>query len=301
MNPSESTPQIDVGAVNVDHVNMPAGAGAAKSNAAQTWTALTPVLTILISTIAMLLTFFGQMAQVKQASMATKVEAQQARESVAAAAQQKEDSDWRQAVEKVSITGESSAITAYEMESFLSSPRYGGQARSIAVAASPVIADAFEFDSAFFVLLGQTNEGNQGDLLNVARSVSNHVRDLHRAAMVARPGRSVPKDGSLQHFVISPEDFFVEGKETDQLKEALLELWKLDSVSSGLSSLWLGGQKARVAKPQGADLAGILFLGHDFRGLDFRSDDLTGTVFLGAMVDPALLPAGYQASAAVGP
>jgi hypothetical protein len=298
MSQSEATPQIDVQAVNVDHVNLPS---TPKSSAAQTWTALTPLLTILISTAAMLLTFFGQMAQVKQASVATKVEAQQAREAVVAAAAQKEDSDWRTAVEKVSITGESSAVTAYEMESFLSSPRYGSQARSIAVAASPVIADAFEFDSAFFVLLGQTTEGNQGDLLNVARSVSNQVRDLHSAAIRARPGRAVPKDASLRHFVASPEDFFQEGTETEQLKEALLELWKLDSVSSGLSSLWLGAQRAKVAKPQGADLAGILFLGHDFRGLDFRADDLTGAVFLGAAVDPSLLPAGYQVGSAGAP
>jgi hypothetical protein len=109
----DTTPLVDIQKAAIDHVNV---IGPTKSLSAQMWIALTPLLTVLITAVGIVFTVCFNIYQTKERS------------------QQKADSDWRSALEKVYLDQSSSAIGTFEMQSFLSDPSHRDQARSIASA-----------------------------------------------------------------------------------------------------------------------------------------------------------------------
>jgi hypothetical protein len=273
MDQAEPSPLVDVHKVDIDHVNMTA---TNRSSAAQTWIALTPLLTVLITAIGLVFTFCFQLIQNRTASL------------------EKIDSDWRAALAKVSVDKDTSAIGAFEMQSFLTDPRYGDQARSITAAVLPTVASHQEFDAAFFILVQKTNQTNQEAIITVANSLSNQLRNLYETAK--RQKKDDPKRvDTLENFVLNPDQFFSDERQSDLLKETDETTWKLDSAIGGLNSIWRGGNATPPMKPdQNTDLSGIIFYNassRDFRGIDFTPAAMSDAYFLGPCeVDPGKLP-----------
>jgi len=274
MEQAESSPLVDVHQVEIDHLNV---TGTNKSTAAQTWIALTPLLTVLITAIGLVFTFCFQLIQTRAASV------------------QKVDSDWRTALEKVSTDKQTAAIGAFEMQSFLTDAKYGDQARAIAAAILPSVASHHEFDAAFFVLVQETDQQNQAAIIAIATNISNRVRDLHEIALKEMKDNPKPIDPSLENFVLHPDQFFSEDEQSDYLKETDEETWKLDSAIGGLSSIWHGSKTTRRVKmDEDTDLSGIIFYNasfRDFRGIDFNHAIMNDVYFLGPCnVDASKLP-----------
>ena len=274
MEHAESPALVDVRQIDIDHVNV---TDTNKSVAAQTWIALTPLLTVLITAIGLVFTFCFQLIQTRTASS------------------QKVDSDWRAALEKVSTDEQTAAIGAFEMQSFLTDPKYGDQARSIAAAILPSVASHQEFDAAFFVLVQKTDQHNQVAIIAIAANVSNRVRNLHQIAL--KQLRDNPKsiDPSLENFVLHPDQFFSADEQSEYLKETDEETWKLDSAIGALTSMWHGSRTIRRLKvDDDTDLSGIIFYNaslRDFRGIDFTHATMNDAYFLGPCnIDPSKLP-----------
>ena len=152
-----TSPLVDVQKVDIDHVNV---GGTGKSSTSQTLNALTPLLTVLITAIGLVFTFCFQLVQNRTAGL------------------EKVDTDWRTAVEKISPDEKAAAAGAFEMQSFYTDRKYSDQAKTIAAVVLPSVPDKTEFDAALFELLGNTSQQNQGQIITIAKGVSDQIRDL---------------------------------------------------------------------------------------------------------------------------
>jgi len=255
-----ATPLIGVQNVDVDQMNI---AVREKAPSSFNLASLTPLLSILIAGMTMLSTSMIQIYQSHNSSA------------------QAEDSEWRQALVKISSEGENSAaIGTFEMQSFLAGERHKAQARSIAAALMPNITDKYEFDAAFFVLLRQTDQTNQTDVVGIARTLSNHLHNLYDTA-VANKGCKGSPDCTFVAFVRNPEKFYDNASQSESLRSTLSDLWRLDSVGSGLSTLWHSNQRGVSAHPGDLDLSGIVFLNNDFSNIDFSQASMDEAEFIG--------------------
>ncbi|MGC2621342.1 MAG: hypothetical protein WA414_20020 [Acidobacteriaceae bacterium] len=264
-------PLVDVQKVNIDHVNV---TGSSKSPSAQMWIAITPLLTVLITAIGIVFTLCFQIYQTREQSL------------------QKEDSDWRAALEKVSVDESTSAIGAFEMQSFLQNRRYNSEARSIASAVLPTVRNRYEFDAAFSSLLADTTQNNQRDVISIASNLSNQVRNLYSATQKQAAVGPTFNNITLEGFVLDPDQFIDDETQSGILDQALTETWELDTVIQGLSRLWLPSGHKRLAVPKDADLAGIVFLNGNFNGVDFSGADMYDSYFIGRChVENARFPA----------
>lgn len=262
------SPLVDVQKVDIDHVNV---GETGKSGTSQTLNSLTPLLTVLITAIGLVFTFCYQLVQNRTAAL------------------QKVDTDWRAAVEKISLDEDSAATGAFEMQSFFKDPKYGEQAKTIAAVVIPSVANKSEFDVSFSELLKNADQQNQGQIISIARNVSDQIRETCDGFAASEKKDSGFCDRSLANFVINPQSYFSEATQSDQIKKVLTETWKLDTVDGGLSSLW----RVRGFKPGNADLSGIIFYNNDLQGVDLRQATLDGVLFVGTCkVDGSLLPRG---------
>src|SRR5258708_28785024 len=96
---SAVSPLVGVQKVDIDHVNV-TGTSTTNSSTAQTLNALTPLLTVLITAIGFVFTFCFQLVQNHTDAL------------------QKVDTDWRAAVEKISLDEDTAANGVFEMQSF---------------------------------------------------------------------------------------------------------------------------------------------------------------------------------------
>lgn len=259
---------VDVQKVDIDQVNV-GGTSTTKSSTAQTLNALTPLLTVLITAIGLVLTSCLQLVQKHTDTL------------------QKVDTDWRAAVEKISLDEDTAANGVFEMQSFFDDSKYGEQAKTIAAAVLPSVSNTSEFDAAFFELLGYSNQRNQEQIISIARNVSNQIRESCNDFAISARKDSGFCDRSIGDFVINPQRYFSEEKQSDQIKKVLTETWKLDSVDGGQSALW---QNQRF-KPAAADLSGLIFYNTNLEGIDLTATSMDGVVFTGnCKVDMASLP-----------
>jgi hypothetical protein len=260
-------PLVEVEKVAVDHINV----GTVRSDMAQTLLALTPLLTVLITAVGIVFTLCFQFYQTREQAF------------------EKEDSDWRAALQKVSMDESSSAIGAFEMQSFLGTSKYHTQARSIAAAILPAVRNRYEFDVALGNLLDDTNAQNQTDIITVAYNLSNSIRASYAAAVRKATTPTQPVQITLQQFILDPETLLNDDTDSSQLDTAETQAWELDSVIHGLSSLWpRSGRRAHTGKglalPKHADLQGIIFLNADVTGVDFTRAAMDGSYFIGTCV-----------------
>jgi len=269
-----TSPLVDVHKVDIDHVNVGA---TGKSSISQTLNALTPLLTVLITAIGLVFTFCFQLVQNSTEGS------------------QKVDTDWRSAVEKVSPDEKVAATGAFEMQSFYTDHKYGDQAKTIAAVVLPSVPDKTEFDAAFFELLGNTSPQNQGQIITVAKGVSDDIRDLCNDFAIEEKKGPDFCDQHLADFLINPQGYYDEDTQSEQIKKVLTETWKLDSADGGLSTLWQKRTLWRkpIFKPDSADLSGIIFYNNNLKGVDLRQATVDGVLFVGTcQVDSSLLPQG---------
>jgi hypothetical protein len=271
--PSESilgsSTQVDVRSVDIDHVTV---TNPIRSTSAQTWIALTPVLSVLIAAASLVITFGFQVVQTRTASL------------------DKQDSEWRSALEHLTMDEKGAATGVLEMQSFLDNPRYGEEASSISTALLPVIPDKYQFDAAYFTLLKRERHGRHKELVSIDRLLSNELRNRWEFATSHDPGQTLA-DMSLQNFVIHPASFYNEQTQALDIEQTNSVIWKLDSTASGLSSIWQG----QILSKDEDDLTGLIFVNNDFRNVDFSKSDLHDAVFLGkCQVKPGWNPEGVE-------
>jgi hypothetical protein len=271
MDHSESAPLVGVDTVAIDHVNV---RGDSKSPGAQMWIAITPLLTVLIAAVSFVFTSGFQVYQTRQSAL------------------QEVDTEWRSSLEKVSVDNTSAAIGSFEMLSFLSDARYRPQARSIASAVLPSVGNRYEFDVAFERLLSDTDQKNQSDVITVAFNISSELRSLYSTASKQLKGDSRSNGLTLQTFVLDPTSYLDDDVNTKEVIAAAdTASWELDTVSKGLSSLWLNGKGP--AAPQAAALDHIIFMNADFSGVDFSGASMDDAYFVGSCrVENAAWPKG---------
>jgi hypothetical protein len=221
-------------------------------NLQHTWTtkvtALAPMFAAIITGLTFALTFVYQ------------------RQQAQTVAQQAEESQWRTALQKVDVNDPSqSEAGALAMTSFLDSP-YSQQARSITAALACNIRHPRVFDVVFFELFKRTQQDNQSDLLDVAKTISMRVRKTYDDL----PSTGKQKQ-TFNDFLIDPSGSFEMDKPDAYRGEQEVEAfeWELDTTSAMLFRLWTnpGGPSVK-----GADLRQIIFLNQDFRNFDSVHD-----------------------------
>jgi hypothetical protein len=118
------------------------------------------------------------------------------------------------------------------------------------------------------------------------------TRDLKGLYKTYNNNERLPEDQSFGAFLQHPRRFIDEQKHSDDLKEALIQIWELDSVSGALSTIWGGRPGDRPPVQIASDLTGgITFLNNDFRGIDFRNTNMEGVAFYGnCKVDEEKVP-----------
>jgi hypothetical protein len=274
MDQAQTSPVVDVQKVAIDNISVDSPIG---SHGAQMWIALTPVLTVLITAIGIVFTFCFQIYQTRQESL------------------QKEDSDWRSAIGQVSGGSGSSAIGAFEMQSFLSDAKYHSQARSISAAILPTIRNKYEFDVAFFGLVADTTFDTQNDIITVANNIANELRSQYAATQKILKDDPRLKSMTLEDFVMNPDSYIDDATQSEELDKVLVATWELDSVTHGLSSLW-GHSGKSFAVPKNADFSGLIFMNNDFSGIDFSGTSMKDAYFIGSCkVDANRLPSDARA------
>jgi len=251
-------PLVDVQTANVKVTES------SLSHRAQAIIALTPILTILVTAISGLGAFYLHTYEQRSISRA------------------RDDSEWRVALQKISLHEENAPIGAFEIQSFLGSPRHGRQARSIEAAILPAVLNVDEFDAAFFVLLTDTDANNQSDIISIASHLSNDIRNLHDEAIEKHCGHDgCPANIELKNFVLYPESYFHDDDQSARLGLANVKIAELESVTGGLADFWQGKGKKRKVSPQGDDLGGVIFYKGDFKGVDFTGAFLADAHFVG--------------------
>lgn len=271
MDKPQETPLVDVAKVNIDNVNV-AGAGK-RDEIAQRLIALTPLLTVLATVIGVVFTFCYQIYQTKTTS------------------NDQQDVEWHAALDKVSWNGDTPEPGAFQLVSFAEKPRYKAEARSIEATLLPQMSNKYEFDSIFFLLLKDTDNSSQLDIIAIARNESNRLRDIYAHSVMHE--KKTADNSDLERFVLNPEDFLTEDSQENDLRQALDDTWKLDSTIHGLSTLWnhSGGSGTDKIEPAEADLSGIIFLNNHFDGVDFSRASMDDTHFVGnCSVDQAKFP-----------
>lgn len=261
--PDEDSPV----AVSIDtiHVDQAVVSAAPRKSTRQTLIELTPLLSVLITAAALVTTSVLQLWQTH---------------SIAA---QKVDEEWRTALAKIS-DDQDALVGTLEMQSFLDEERYRLRAGSIIAVKLPRISDKDEFDAAFAEMPNHIDNTNQVQLINIAKSLSNDLRDAYTTVMKTEPPGNL-SDSSFEHFLVSPEDFISDGKRLDQLQSAT---WKLDSTTRGLQKIWTRKGMTTHLTPEKMDLSEIVFYGAekpiDFTGVSFRGANLDHSEFVGRCI-----------------
>ena len=196
---------------------------------------------------------------------------------------------WRNALEKVSMEDKQAVVGTLEMQTFFGDKEYGKQARAIAAVLLPRVSDPSAFDTALYQMRNGSRSLNELHYATMARTITSSLHNLYVLAKGSRTADQLPPDSSFENFVQHPEAFVQGTAEADWLERAQGETWKLDSVSNILSDSWKQSNTHAIASSM--DLSGIIFSGHDFSGIDFRAVDMEGSSFVGSCkVDPQALP-----------
>jgi hypothetical protein len=255
------------GTVNVGniHVDKAVVTNPRPKDERQAWLQMTPLLSVLITGIALITTSALQVWQTHTSAL------------------QKTDDDWRTALSKIS-DDQDPVVGSLEMETFLSVVKYRERAGTIIAVKVPKIADKEEFDAVFAVLPERTDKFNQLNLIAVARTITSNLQDQY-VAIAKRLPEAQRASKTFADFVLAPESFPLEGKELDSI---LSETWKLDSTIHGLRTVWTRKSQTAPVSPENLDLSGIEFYGtgkgDDFTGISFKGADLSGSEFIGQCI-----------------
>jgi hypothetical protein len=263
MSDDDSSVAVSVGNIHVDKAvvtNQPPRSGR------ETLLKLTPLLSVLITGIALITSSGLQVWQTRSDST------------------QKTEEDWRAALDKVADQ-QDPLVGSLEMQSFMTNPKYRSRSGSIIAVKLPKIADAEEFDAAFAVMPDRIDKTNQDVLIHVARSISQDLQEHYNQDLkLLSTNKQAGKTFSA--FILNPDDFDLDAKE---LTYVLTQTWKLDSTIRGLQRVWTRKDADTAVSPEGEDLSQIEFYGAgstvdkaiNFTGVSFKNADLSNSAFLG--------------------
>lgn len=204
---------------------------------------------------------------------------QQFKETAKLQADGNEESEWRDAIKNLSMKdARTTLLGAFSMHGFFNSPHHANQARTIAATMLPHVDISDGFDNIFFDILDNTNTSNQVHIVAIGKTLFNLQLDLYHVNVLAN--RPAQLDFQTLREMLGdddPPDFI--SKDSASRLEAGARAWMLDSVSDGLSNLWMNN---RVAAPRGLDLGGVVFEDSQFNGLDFSNTNLQGGALFNA-------------------
>lgn len=204
---------------------------------------------------------------------------QQFRETAKLQTDGNEESEWRDAVKNLSMKDpRTTLLGAFSMHGFFNSPSHANQARTIAATLLPHVDISDGFDNIFFDILDTANTSNQVHVVAIGKTLFNLQMDLFRVNVLANRPSQVDFQ-TLREMLgdDDPPDFI--SKDSTSRLEAGARAWMLDSVSDGLSSLWVNN---KVTAPRGLDLGGVVFEDGQFDDLDFSNTNLQGGAFFNA-------------------
>lgn len=255
---SDAEPSV---ALAVDHLKVDK-VSIWNSSEASVLVKLTPLLSVFITGIALLVSSGIQVWQGTSGN------------------QEKTETAWRGALEKVTLEDKQAIVAALEMQTFFEDKRYGEQARALATVILPKVTDPDAFDTALFAMRGGPRAMNERHYASMARAITNELHNLHASAMQSRGDGSVATDSTFGDFVEHPERFLNDTTQTRELHMAQADTWKLDSISDILHNTWRDARTQQL--PRDTDLSGIALMNRDFSGIDFRNAGMDGAMFLGA-------------------
>lgn len=187
-----------------------------------------------------------------------------------------EDVAWREMIGHFSKNGDDATgiSTAAELKTFLRSPRYGLQARKMAILLLPRIGDPSAYRDLVDSTLGDANENNVADYiwLNQQATVSLRILD----ELLVDPKRQVQANRKRQS-APTPEEL------------------RLDQAAMGDEARLTSGRVAEVLRNRHGHsqpalvLSSMTFIDADLRGVNFYGFDLADCVFDRSDVSGALL------------
>lgn len=200
-------------------------------------------------------------------------QSQQFKETAKLQTDANEESQWRDAIKNLSMKdARTTLLSAFSMHAFFDSPPHANQARTIAATLLPHVDISDGFDNIFFDILDMTNTSNQVHVVAIGKTLFNLQLDLfHVNALANRPAQVDFQTLREMLGDDDPPDFI--RKDSDSRREAGARAWMLDSVSDGLSGLWMNNKSTA---PRGLDLGGVVFEDGQFNGLDFSNTNLQG-------------------------
>lgn len=178
------------------------------------------------------------------------------------AAERSEESQWRAALQKVNASDPAEAEAGtLAMVSFFPT-QYADQSRSIATALCPSIRDERVFDFVVWQLYQKTDQNNQYDLLDIARSISTQLRSIYNDLPSADRNAQ-----TLAEFLKGPPESSVANPvvPSGTQREVERREWELDTVTHYLYSLWTGSKPLDVSS---LDVSGIIFWNDEPRAFD---------------------------------
>ena len=210
----------------------------------QLLTSLTPALSVALTGVMALLTLLFQVHQDSRT------------------ADEKEDTEWRATLQTLSTEDKSLLPGALSLQSFFTSKRYSHQARSLNSLLLPRLADTATFDIILFDMADQTTEADEEDLLSIDRATANELRTLYDRVIKNPPPSGLPDQPTFEDFLANPDAYLRDSEQTQDLKTALADDWKLDSATAVLWKIWTGtDHKKGLPPPIPSELDGVVFIG----------------------------------------
>jgi hypothetical protein len=237
---------------------------------------ITPVLALVVTGFTFVLTV---RTQNRQFAATTRAQGDQFQKTADSQHEANEDSQWKDALAKVSFRdSESALVGALAMEGFFGKGRYQGQARSIAAASLPMVRNVAAFDQIVTVIEGLSTQENQFDLSEISQMISFAQRErLGMVGAATARGAKVPPFLKYDIVSIETDPTLISKKDQQRSKVAA---WELDTVSHFLKVLWTDPKKN--ATPVGQNLTAVVLEDETFDNLDFSKANLRAAVLYAA-------------------
>lgn len=259
MDEDDECSKIEVENARVENITVEAPG---KSSAAQTWTAITPLASLLIAALSLLSSGLLSVYQTRSKSL------------------ENQDAEWRAALEKTTLNEGNAKFVAYEMETFFPSAKLKKRARRITIEALSLTTDHTVFEDIFQELDADTDGTNSQDLVLLVHKISDRLHELHEVATkAATPAPEL--DPSFESFVLHPEWYLKDPSKSADLAQAQAAGWKLDTISAALRRKWLEHGRRATDDPDGDLYNGSVLINADFSAVDFRNVSLAGAEFIG--------------------
>ena len=229
---------------------------------------ITPVLALVVTGLTFVLTV---RMQSRQFSETAKFQRDQFRQTAEFQRDTNEDSQWKDALQKVSFKdSESALVGVLAMQPFMSKGHYQSQARSIAAASLPMIRNVAAFDEILTEIEELSGKQYQSNLIGISRMISFAQRERHGiVGAAAKKSSGVPPFLVFDIDSIDMDPHFL--SKTDP-KGTKVAAWELETVSNSMKEFWTDPKMG--ATPANQNLVAVVLENNSFDNLDFSQADL---------------------------